>query len=142
MKLLHDIRTFEIIPMDSYKGRQILDDYEANELLTHEVYDDFDCLVESILSDNKPNKYSRLLRASKYIQDNFCPCNACNGGKKAHERCQMWFDIGGKRRLAAICHFGISRIKHGSRREPYTEYDKDMLKRMLDLRFAQIDNEK
>jgi hypothetical protein len=75
-----------------------------------------------------------------YIQDNFCVCNMCNGIKSVARRCTNWVDIDGKRRLTAICHLVIGRVKHGPRREPYTAWDVTMLKRMMDLRFLQIDN--
>jgi hypothetical protein len=81
----------------------------------------------------------------KYIQDNICICNGCpgrvEGQRFGNERCGMWCDIDGKRRLLSMCHIAISRVKHGPRREPYTTEDVMMLKRMIDLRFLQLDSE-
>lgn len=81
-----------------------------------------------------------------YIQDNLCLCDGCpgrvEGQRFGKERCGLWFDINGKRRLASMCHSAISRVKHGPRREPYTARDVTMLKRMIDLRFLQLDGEK
>ncbi|GHU38331.1 hypothetical protein FACS1894105_12100 [Clostridia bacterium] len=90
------------------------------------------------LARNQPDA-NKLI---KYIQDNLCVCNACNGQKSAGQRCQNWVDIDGKRRLAAICHTAIGRTKHGSHLEPYTAGDVEMLKRMIDLRIMQLDAEK
>lgn len=56
-------------------------------------------------------------------------------------KCADWMDIDGKRRLASVCHRVIGRAKHGPRREPYTAGDITMLKRMIDLRFLQLDAE-
>ena len=84
-------------------------------------------------------------RLIKYIQANICLCTGCPGraeGRKLnHERCGRWFDVEGKRRLASMCHIAISRVHHGSRREPYNAEDITMLKRMIDLRFLQLDSE-
>ena len=74
----------------------------------------------------------------KYIQGGICVCNACNGIKKANQRCGKWIDINGERRLASMCHPAISKYRRG-KDISYTDYDIEMMKRMIDIRVVQID---
>ena len=77
-----------------------------------------------------------------YMQQNVDVCNGCGGQKKSYERCGgMWAEIRGKRRRLATCHFGIGRGHYDRQKNPYIDEDIPMLKRMLDIRFAQIDNQ-
>ena len=55
----------------------------------------------------------------------------------AERLCGMWFDIDGKHRLVSVCHTLNIRSKHEPHREPYTDYDAEMLMYMFDLRFLQ-----
>ena len=75
----------------------------------------------------------------RYIQGGIRVCTACNGTKKANERCQCWVDIRGARRLSAACHPTISKYRRGARNPAYTEEDIQMLKRMMDIRIEQVD---
>ena len=75
----------------------------------------------------------------RYIQGGICVCNACNGIKKANERCGRWLEIHGARRLASMCHPAISKYRRGRHNLAYTDEDIKMLKRMIDLRVIQID---
>lgn len=78
-----------------------------------------------------------------YIQRNICICNRCallTGGQKPLEKsCGKWVEIHGARRFAAQCGSSISRAHHGPRQRGYTDADFPMLKRMMDLRIAQIE---
>jgi hypothetical protein len=77
-----------------------------------------------------------------YMQQNVDVCNGCGGQKKSYERCGgMWAEIRGKRRRLATCHFGIGRGHYDRQKNPYIDEDIPMLKRMLDIRFAQIENQ-
>lgn len=76
-----------------------------------------------------------------YIQKEICCCDACGGRKKASERCSsMWKDVHGLRRLLSLCHRDISKWKASKSNLSYNDYDIKMLKRMIDIRFEQIDN--
>lgn len=76
-----------------------------------------------------------------YIQKEICKCDACGGSKKASGRCSsMWKDIKGARRLLSLCHRDISKWKAPKSNLNYDDYDIKMLKRMVDIRFEQIDN--
>jgi len=75
-----------------------------------------------------------------YIQRELCACDACNGKKKAADRCsKQWVDIDGVWRLPALCHRDISKWKASKRNLEYSDYDIQMLKRMMDIRVIQID---
>jgi len=75
-----------------------------------------------------------------YIRKELCVCDACDGGKNASTRCaKNWVYIDGARRLPAGCHQGISKWKASRRNLEYSDYDVQMLKRMIDLRIMQID---
>ena len=75
----------------------------------------------------------------KYIQGGIRVCNACNGIKKANERCQLWVEIRGARRLSSACHPTISKYRRGSKNLAYTDEDIQMLKRLIDVRIEQVD---
>ena len=79
----------------------------------------------------------------KYIQDNINICDGCRGRaegmKKANERCGIWVDIRGKRRLARMCNADIRKYHRSKPYIAYTEEDFPMLKRMIDVRIEQID---
>lgn len=79
-----------------------------------------------------------------YIQRNIAVCNGCRyrgeGIKPMSERCGRWFQIRDKKRYANMCHTAISKHHHGNRFHVYDEHDVVMLKRMIDIRIAQIDN--
>jgi hypothetical protein len=84
--------------------------------------------------DNQPDKEE----LTSYILKEICACDAC-GNKKASERCSnLWKEINGKRRLLALCHRDISKWKAPKSNLIYTDYDIEMLKRMVDIRFEQI----
>ncbi len=75
-----------------------------------------------------------------YIQGGACVCDACGGKKNIQQRCGRWTDINGKRRLLAVCHPAISKYRRGINNPNYTDYDIDILKRLLAVRLVQIDN--
>jgi len=94
--------------------------------------------LESFLAiaEAQPDKDALLA----YIQKELCACDACNGRKKAGERCsKQWVDIDGVWRLPALCHRDISKWKASKRNLEYSDYDIQMLKRMMDIRVMQID---
>ena len=78
-----------------------------------------------------------------YIQKNICVCTSCQGrgeGRKSQtERCGRWVEIRGARRLIAMCCKSISKRHCGKRLRFYTDKDITMLKRIIDIRFSQID---
>jgi len=75
-----------------------------------------------------------------YIQKELCACDACDGRKKAGQRCgEEWVNIRGVWRLPALCHRDISKWKASKRNLKYSDYDIQMLKRMIDIRVMQID---
>ena len=75
-----------------------------------------------------------------YIQKEMCLCDACDGGKNASTRCaKHWVTIDGARRLPAGCHRDISKWKASKRNLEYSDYDIQMLKRMIDIRVMQIE---
>ena len=80
----------------------------------------------------------------EYIQKEICVCGACSkrkaGPKKDEDRCGHWLDIYGMKRFAAACHPEISKAHLPKEKREYTDYDIQMLKRLMDVRFAQIDN--
>lgn len=75
----------------------------------------------------------------KYIQGGIRVCNACNGIKKVNERCQLWVEIRGARRLSSACHPTVSKYRRGSKNLAYTDEDIKILKRMVDVRINQVD---
>jgi len=77
--------------------------------------------------------------AIRYIQGGIYICNACNGLKKAAQRCGSWVEIQGVRRLASMCHPAITGLRRGARQFRYSGEDIRMLKRMVDLRVEQVD---
>lgn len=78
-----------------------------------------------------------------YIQKNIAVCNGCRirkeGIKPVNERCGRWVWIRDKRRYVNMCHTAVSKHHHGERLRVYDEQDIVMLKRMIDIRIAQID---
>jgi len=73
-----------------------------------------------------------------YVIKEICKCNACWGSKKVSNRCGIWTDIHGARRM--ICgDCGITKSKAPKSNLEYSDYDIKMLKRMIDLRIIQID---
>ena len=78
----------------------------------------------------------------KYIQDNIGICDGCRyraeGRKRPNERCGQWVEIRGERRLTALCNAAISKYHRGKPYLAYNDYDIRMLKRMVDIRVAQI----
>ena len=75
----------------------------------------------------------------KYIQGGIEVCGGRNCPGKASGRCDKWLDIQGARRRASMCHPAISKYRRGSKNLEYTEEDIQMLKRMIDVRVAQVD---
>jgi hypothetical protein len=75
-----------------------------------------------------------------YIQKEICKCDACGGSKKITERCCMWKDIHGARRLLSSCHRDISKWTAPKTNLDYNDYDIKMLKRIIDIRVSLIDN--
>jgi hypothetical protein len=80
-------------------------------------------------AEKQPDK-SELI---EYIQKEICLCRACNNN------CKKYFaEINGLRRKVARCHREISKYHKSSIMQSYTDYDIQMLKRMIDIRFEQI----
>lgn len=75
----------------------------------------------------------------QYIQGGIEVCTGCHGLHKASERCGKWLNIHGARRLASMCHPAISKYRRGTRNLAYLDEDILMLKRMIDVRIAQVD---
>ena len=75
----------------------------------------------------------------KYIQDDVCLCSSCNdscGGTKIAPT-----DICGKKRRLAGCHRSITKWhKKPLDKQIYTNYDIQMLKRIIDIQISLIDN--
>jgi hypothetical protein len=80
----------------------------------------------------------------KYVQKEICVCHSCSnrkvGPKNENERCGHWLDIYGVKRYAAACHPEISKVHIPKELQIYTDYDIQMLKRMMDIRIEQINN--
>ena len=57
-----------------------------------------------------------------------------------NERCGRWVQIRGRRLFANRCHTAISKHHHGEHLRDYDDDDMVMLKRMIDIRIAQIDD--
>ena len=80
----------------------------------------------------------------KYIQKEICVCHACSnrkiGPKKDDECCGHWLNISGVKRKVAACHPEISKCHIPKEFQVYTDYDIKMLKRLMDIRIAQINN--
>lgn len=74
-----------------------------------------------------------------YIKGGIRACDACGGSKKPNERCGMWVEIQGARRLVSMCQPSISKYRRGKHNMAYTEEDIQTLKRMLDIRLLQVD---
>jgi hypothetical protein len=97
--------------------------------------DSFDKFMQVV--DSQPDQDELI----SYIQKEICACNACDKRKKASERCtNVWKVINGKRRLLSICHADICKWKAAKTNLQYFDYDIKMLKRLIDVRFQQIDN--
>ena len=76
---------------------------------------------------------------TSYIQKEICACDACAGAKNVNKRCsKRWVEINGKKRLLASCHSDISKWKAPKSNLAYTDYDIKMLKRLVDIRFDQV----
>ena len=101
-----------------------------------------------------PSQFERFIDAAEsqpdndalilYIQKNIGICDGCRyraeGRKKPNERCGMWVNIRGSKRLSAMCNAAISKYHRGKPYLVYTDEDIKMLKRMIDIRIIQIDN--
>lgn len=101
-----------------------------------------------------PDEFERFLEQAQvqtdndalvtYIQKNIAICNGCRirreGIKQVNERCGKWVQIRDKRRYVNMCHCAVSKHHHGERFRVYDENDTVMLKRMIDIRIAQIDD--
>ena len=97
------------------------------------IYDQLEKFL--MVVDNQTDKNELY----SYIQGGICVCNACNGIKKANERCGRWVDIKGARRLSSMCHPAIGKYRRGTHNTTYTDEDIKMFKRMIDIRIEQID---
>lgn len=100
-----------------------------------------------------PNQFERFLEAAEqqldagelieYIKNNIGICDGCRyraeGRKKPNERCGQWVDIHGTKRLLALCNTAISKYHRGKPFLIYKDEDIQMLKRMIDVRIAQVD---
>ena len=75
----------------------------------------------------------------KYIQGGIAVCGRRDCARKASGLCDKWLNIHGARRRASMCHTEISKYRRGSKNLAYTDEDIQMLKRMIDIRIAQID---
>jgi hypothetical protein len=126
--------------------------YIYKKLYSLEIHNNPFCVRVPYGLDNGrhvPGQFERFLAAAesqpdadeltRYIQGGICVCNSCNGTKKPGERCSHWVEIHGARRLVAMCHPAISKYRRGTRNEAYYPEDIRMLKRMIDVRLAQID---
>ncbi|MCL2512445.1 MAG: hypothetical protein FWF08_00970, partial [Oscillospiraceae bacterium] len=127
--------------------------YVYKKLYSLEIHNiPFSVLVPYRLDNGKrvPGQFERFLAAAeglpdadgviRYIQGGICVCNCCNGTKKANERCSNWVEIRGARRLPSACHPAISKYRRGSHDPAYKDEDIQMLKRIIDIRIAQVDN--
>lgn len=99
----------------------------------HDVPGSLDCFLQAAESQSDADELIR------YIQKEICKCDACRGAKTASTRCQQWKDVHGVRRLLAGCHSDISKWKAPRSNLVYTEDDLRMLKRMIDIRFLEIE---
>jgi hypothetical protein len=97
------------------------------------VHDQFERFLSVI--EQQPDE-DELVR---YIQGGICVCTGCHGLHKANERCGKWINIHGARRLASMCHPAISKYRRGMQNLTYLDEDIHMLKRMIDVRVAQVD---
>ena len=98
-------------------------------------YGQFESFMEIV--DAQPDRMELIA----YIKKELCACDACGGAKTAATRCKnAWIYIDGARRLPAGCHRDIGKWKAAKSNLTYSEYDVQMLKRMMDIRVAQIDN--
>ena len=129
----------------SYKGEYVLvlDPYVAVQYNNQysRKRDSRESFAEFIsIAEKQPDSDALI----KYIQNEICLCNACKsrkaGPKNNAERCGHLLDIRGVKRLAAACHPEISKCHFPEGPRVYTERDVNMLKRMMDIRFMQIDN--
>ena len=123
-----------VLVLDPYIAVQYNNQY-SNKRNSWTSFDLFMAVVE------KQSDKDELI---KYIQKEICVCNACKsrkaGSKKADERCGHWLDIHGVRRMAAACHPEISKCHIPVESQSYTDYDTKLLKRMMDMRFEQINH--
>jgi hypothetical protein len=92
------------------------------------------------LAERQPDKDALV----EYISNNTDVCNNCGRPSSSKhiscaDRFNLRVEILGKRRALSICHFGIGKAHYGWRRQTYTDADIPMLKRMIDLRIAQLD---
>lgn len=101
-----------------------------------------------------PGQFERFMDAAesqpdndaliRYIQNNIGICDGCryraDGRKKSNERCGIWVNIRGVKRLSAMCNPEISKYHRGKSYLVYNNEDIQMLKRMIDIRIMQIDN--
>lgn len=78
----------------------------------------------------------------KYMQDHIAICHACadrsKGPKKKNECCGHLLNIHGVEYLAASCHTEIEQYLSPDDSQEAIDYSLKMLKRMIDIRIAQI----
>ncbi|MFR1518586.1 MAG: hypothetical protein ACLSVG_07405 [Clostridia bacterium] len=70
-----------------------------------------------------------------YIQKEITLCRDCQNANCSG----ITLDVAGVKRRAAHCHSEIGKVHAGSTSPRYTDYDIQLLKRMMDIRKIQID---
>ncbi|MBP3919693.1 MAG: hypothetical protein J6I50_11060 [Clostridia bacterium] len=73
----------------------------------------------------------------EFILNGISVCTACGGQKSVRQRCGMWVELCGKKRLVSICHLSIGKDRR-KQNAPFTAEDADMIKRLLVVRHEQI----
>ena len=123
-----------VLVLDPYIAVQYNNQYSRKR----DSWVSFDFFVAVI--EKQPDKDELI----KYLQKEICICTACSnrkvGPKKDDECCGHWLDIYGVRRRVASCHPEISKCHILKESQIYTDYDIQMLKRMMDIRIIQINN--
>ena len=72
-----------------------------------------------------------------YIQQGITCCRSCDNAN-----CNgRIVDVAGVKRHLAYCHTEISKAHRSENERVYTDYDISMLKRMIDVRFLQVENQ-
>jgi len=98
----------------------------------------FDIFMAEV--DKQPDRDELI----KYLYNTIHLCDSCRGRKagpkNSDERCNFWIDFDGIKCMAAACCPDITKRYNPQKSQGYTDYDIKMLKRMIDIRFAQIDN--
>ena len=72
-----------------------------------------------------------------YIQQEITRCSNCNNANCSGRTA----DVAGVKRRLAYCHTEISKAHRPESERVYTDYDVTMLKRMIDVRFLQVENQ-